>query len=225
MQLKGTVSRIFCSKKSGFKILVLEVEQSQHIPAEYVNPKFPASVSIAGPMKEAEIGYVIEVDGEWEKRENGDFWPWQMKVRGCSVCVFETPQLVTEIIANLAGIGMQNARQMFSVYGIRIVPILETEYNRLSMWESYSGQMEEAGRELKRIRLNMDLKTFLCKYNIDTSDIEKCTEMEPEKCGKILTEYARKYDITKKKIDRFITNYPVKIYKAIYETEVEYVSS
>ena len=56
-------------------------------------------------------------------------------------------------------------------------------------------------------------------------NIEKCTEMEPEKCGKILTEYARKYDITKKKIDRFITNYPVKIYKAIYETEVEYVSS
>ena len=56
-------------------------------------------------------------------------------------------------------------------------------------------------------------------------NIEKCTEIEPEKCGKILTEYARKYDITKKKIDRFITNYPIKIYKAIYETEVEYVSS
>ena len=56
-------------------------------------------------------------------------------------------------------------------------------------------------------------------------DIEKCTEMEPEKCGRILTEYARKNAITKKKIDRFIANYPIKIYKAIYETEVEYVSS
>ena len=56
-------------------------------------------------------------------------------------------------------------------------------------------------------------------------DIEKCTDIEPERCGKILTEYARKYDITKKKIDRFITNYPIKIYKAIYETGVEYVSS
>ena len=56
-------------------------------------------------------------------------------------------------------------------------------------------------------------------------DIEKCTDIEPERCGKILTEYARKYGITKKKIDRFITNYPIKIYKAIYETEVEYVSS
>ena len=56
-------------------------------------------------------------------------------------------------------------------------------------------------------------------------DIEKCTDIEPERCGKILTEYARKYGITKKKIDRFITNYPIKIYKAIYETGVEYVSS
>lgn len=56
-------------------------------------------------------------------------------------------------------------------------------------------------------------------------DFEKCTEIEPEKCGKILTEYARKNGITKRMIDRFITNYPIKIYKAIYETEVEYVSS
>ncbi len=56
-------------------------------------------------------------------------------------------------------------------------------------------------------------------------DIEKCAEEELEKCGSILTKYARENNITKKKIDRFITNYPVKIYKAIYETGVEYVSS
>ena len=56
-------------------------------------------------------------------------------------------------------------------------------------------------------------------------DIEKYTELEPEKCGKILTEFAKKNAITKKKIDMFIANYPIKIYKAIYETEVEYVSS
>lgn len=31
-------------------------------------------------------------------------------------------------------------------------------------------------------------------------DIEKCTEMEPEECGRILTEYARRNGITKKKL-------------------------
>lgn len=56
-------------------------------------------------------------------------------------------------------------------------------------------------------------------------DVEKCAEEEMNICGKILSEYARNNDITKKRIDEFITNYPMKIYKAIYETGVEYVSA
>lgn len=56
-------------------------------------------------------------------------------------------------------------------------------------------------------------------------DIEKCAEEELDVCGRILSEYARHNAITKKKIDEFIVNYPVKIYKAIYETGVEYVSA
>lgn len=56
-------------------------------------------------------------------------------------------------------------------------------------------------------------------------DIEKSSEIELETCGRILTEYARRNGITKKRIDQFIAKYPVKIYKAIYETGVEYVSS
>ena len=51
-------------------------------------------------------------------------------------------------------------------------------------------------------------------------DIEKCTELEPQKCGKILEEFARKNAITNRKIDKFIKKYPFKIYKAIYETGV-----
>lgn len=56
-------------------------------------------------------------------------------------------------------------------------------------------------------------------------DVEKCAEEEMDVCGKILSEYARHNDITKKRIDEFIVNYPMKIYKAIYETGVEYVSA
>ncbi len=56
-------------------------------------------------------------------------------------------------------------------------------------------------------------------------DIEKCAEEEMDVCGRILSEYARHNAITKKRIDEFIANYPVKIYKAIYETGVEYVSA
>lgn len=56
-------------------------------------------------------------------------------------------------------------------------------------------------------------------------DIDKCAEEEPEVCGQILSKYAREHAITKKLINQFISNYPIKIYKAIYETGVEYVST
>lgn len=56
-------------------------------------------------------------------------------------------------------------------------------------------------------------------------DMEKCAEAEPEVCGRILTSYARKHKLTKGQIDKFLINYPLKIYKAIYESGVEYVSA
>ncbi|MBD5393140.1 MAG: hypothetical protein HDR71_02490 [Lachnospiraceae bacterium] len=56
-------------------------------------------------------------------------------------------------------------------------------------------------------------------------DLEKCAEEEPKVCGRILTGYAREHAITKSSVDRFLVNYPLKIYKAIYETGVEYVST
>lgn len=56
-------------------------------------------------------------------------------------------------------------------------------------------------------------------------DLEKCAEEEPEVCGRILTGYAREHALTKAVVDRFLAYYPLKIYKAIYETGVEYVSA
>ena len=53
-------------------------------------------------------------------------------------------------------------------------------------------------------------------------DLEKCAEEEPEVCGRILTGYAREHALTKALVDRFLTNYPLKIYKAIYETGVDF---
>lgn len=52
-------------------------------------------------------------------------------------------------------------------------------------------------------------------------DLGKCAEEEPEVCGRILTGYAREHALTKEVVDRFLVNYPLKIYKAIYETGVE----
>lgn len=56
-------------------------------------------------------------------------------------------------------------------------------------------------------------------------DLDKYAEEEPSTCGTILSNYALKHKITKSMIDKLIVNYPIKIYKAIYETGGEYVSS
>lgn len=56
-------------------------------------------------------------------------------------------------------------------------------------------------------------------------DIDKCAEEELKECGKILTQFAIEHQITRDKVDKVIAEYPMKIYKAIYETGVEYVSA
>lgn len=56
-------------------------------------------------------------------------------------------------------------------------------------------------------------------------DVDKCAEEELDICGQILTKYAKEHKITKAMIDKFIINYPMRTYKAIYETGVQYVSA
>lgn len=56
-------------------------------------------------------------------------------------------------------------------------------------------------------------------------DIDKSAEEDMKVCGKILTDYAAEHKITKAMVDPFLEYYPLKIYKAIYETGVEYVSA
>lgn len=56
-------------------------------------------------------------------------------------------------------------------------------------------------------------------------DVDKCAEENLDICGQILTKFAKDNEITRTMIDKIISKYPMKIYKAIYETGVEYVSA
>lgn len=56
-------------------------------------------------------------------------------------------------------------------------------------------------------------------------DIDKSAEEDMKKCGKILTNYANEHRITREQVDKLLAYYPLKIYKAIYETGVKYVSA
>lgn len=53
-------------------------------------------------------------------------------------------------------------------------------------------------------------------------DIDKCAEEDMKTCGEFLSEYVKLYDITKEMVDKYIGFYPLKVYKALYETEVKF---
>lgn len=56
-------------------------------------------------------------------------------------------------------------------------------------------------------------------------DIDRCAEEDKESCGRILSEYVKEHGITRDMIDKYIGSYPLKIYKALYETGGRYVSA
>ena len=131
MRIKGKVSHIFHSMESGFKIIALEISKNSAIPEKYRNPDFPFSVSVVGNLKLAQEEYVVEVTGEWERRENGRYWPWQFKVDSYTVCDFETPRILMEVISDLNKFGVSRAKRMVETYGTDIVHILENEHQLL----------------------------------------------------------------------------------------------
>lgn len=52
-------------------------------------------------------------------------------------------------------------------------------------------------------------------------DIDKSAEVDLMVCGNILSEYAKKHGITRQQVNRLLAYYPMKIYKAMYETEID----
>ena len=176
MKIKGKVSRTFHSTDSGFKIIALEVSKNSMIPEKYRNPDYPMSVSVVGNLKNVQDEYVVEIAGEWEHRENGRYWPWQFKVERYTVCDFETPCILVDIISNLNRFGRARAKRLVEVYGTDIVHIIENEPKVLLAWETKPGEMEALSREFKKYHEAANLKEFLSKYGVEEQIIDDIHE-------------------------------------------------
>ena len=70
-----------------------------------------------------------------------------------------------------------------------------------------------------------DKNVYTLQFLDCLKDIDKCAEEPMIYCGEVLTNFAIKHQITKEMIDEVIEQYPIKVYKSIYETEVKYVSA
>lgn len=203
MKIKGKVSRTFHSADNGFKVIVLEISRNCAISEKYRNPDFPMSVSVVGNLKNVQDEYVVEITGEWVKRENGKYWPWQFKVERYVICDFETPCILVDIISNLNRFGRVRAKRLVDTYGTDIVHILENEPQILAAWESKPGEVEALSREFKKYRAAANLKEFLSKYDIEEQIIDDIHE----RWGLSAVEVVRKnpYILCKHKLVPFIT--------------------
>lgn len=173
MILKGRVTKIFSEKESGFKILVIALENKNMLDKEKMNPDFPGSVTVIGMLKVARIGYVIEVDGEWKYTANGEYWPWQFKVNSYSVCEFETPVLLERFLSEIDGIDITLARQMTRHFQ-NLNHIIEKQPERLC---EINGISDSKARNIQRAyfcaKEERSLKSFLKRYKISDDVISE----------------------------------------------------
>lgn len=171
MNLKGTVTRIFAEKESGFKILVLSVRDMRGIPSDKRNPGFPGSVTLVGVMKSVQVDYVIEVSGEWENRPSGGYFPWQFKVSDYVVCEFETPALLRKFFAELPCVGAELAGRILALYP-NAQEIIEKTPGKLT---AIKGITPEKAQQIHKAFLEQkekkSLNSFLRRYGVKSEEI------------------------------------------------------
>ncbi len=173
MFLKGKVSRIFSEKENGFKILVLAVDDMHSIPPDKINPSFPDSVTLIGLMKGVEVGYIVEVSGEWENRPNGSYWPWQIKTQDVTVCEFETPILVWRFLAGLRCVGQDLATKIIRVFP-NTCEIIEKNPRQLTIIKGVTEQHAlQIAKAFKEEREKKSLNIFLKHYGLTNEEIKK----------------------------------------------------
>lgn len=173
MNMKGKVTRVFMAKDSGFKILVLTVDDIRAIPVDKRNPDFPDSITLIGLMKGVETEYVIEVSGEWENRANGAYWPWQFKVADVMICEFETPILVRKFLSGLSCVGPELAKRILKVFP-NAVEVIEKHPKKLTAIKDISEQKAmQIHKSFLEQKEKKSLGTFLQKYSVKSEDVNK----------------------------------------------------
>ncbi|MBQ3614369.1 MAG: hypothetical protein II989_09795, partial [Bacteroidales bacterium] len=188
MNLKGTVTRVFTAKDSGFKILALKVEDLKTIPVEKRNPDYPDSVSVVGLLRGVEENYVIDVVGDWENRPSGSYWPWQFKVSDVTVCEFETPVLMRRFLAGISEVGPELARRIQNVYP-NTQEVIEKSPKKLTV---IKGITEEKAMRIHRAFLEQkekrSLAVFLHKFGLKNEDANKISSHYGSNAMKLIRE-------------------------------------
>lgn len=166
MNMKGIVTNVFVNKANGFKIATVSISDTRTIPFEKRNPAFPDSITVAGILKGMKKDYVTEFFGEWERRENGNYWPWQFKVYDYTVCELETPKLLWKFLCDLPGLSEQLATRIVRYFD-NPQDVIENHPARLT---ELKGIDRDTAMRIRAVFLDSkekrNLEAFLRKYGV-----------------------------------------------------------
>ena len=190
--MKGKVSKIL--HDSGiFKIISMQIENTNGIEEDKLNPNFPLFVTIKGSMLGIEVGYIIDVVGEWEYSERGSYWPWQYKVTECEIIQAETPETVMRFLSSLQGIGEKTAKAIFDHFGMDVYKVIEedirTGERHLTIIKGISSTKEDAIiASYKEKRLFSNVVKLLRKYNVGELKVKNIISAYGEETVEKITE-------------------------------------
>jgi predicted transcriptional regulator of viral defense system len=193
-------------------------------------PIFLTDIHIEG-MTEENIRYHLKKltdDGVIGRFESGIYYLPKMNIFGeKSVLSAETVALHKYVLRKGKRVGFYSGYTLANRLGLSTqVPFKEEITSNYAPAQVREISIKNRKYVIRRPAIEITEENAYVLQLLDClKDIDKSAQEDMKVCGKILSQYAKEHRITKEQVDQLLEYYPIKIYKAIYETGVEYVSA
>ena len=219
------------------KIYIYILKAGDHVIYEYLSnnytegePIFLTDISIEG-MSEENIRYHLKKltdEGKISRYESGVYYLPQINIFGeKTVLSADTVALHKYVCRRGKRVGYYAGYTLANQMGLSTqVPFKQEIVSNYAPAQVREISIKDKKYIVRRSAIEVtDENAYVLQLLDCLKNIDKAAEEDMQVCGTILTKYAMLHQITKKQVDTFLEYYPTKIYKAIYETGVEYVSS
>ena len=213
------------------------MKAGDHVIYEYLSnnytegePIFLTDISIEG-MSEENIRYHLKkltYEGKISRYESGVYYLPQINIFGeKTVLSADTVALHKYVCRRGKRVGYYAGYTLANQMGLSTqVPFKQEIVSNYAPAQVREISIKDKKYIVRRSAIEVtDENAYVLQLLDCLKNIDKAAEEDMQVCGTILTKYAMLHQITKKQVDTFLEYYPTKIYKAIYETGVEYVSS
>lgn len=222
-----TISKIYIYILKAGDYVIYEYLSNNYTEGE---PIFLTDISIEG-MSEENIRYHLKKltdEGKISRYESGVYYLPQINIFGeKTVLSADTVALHKYVCRRGKRVGYYAGYTLANQMGLSTqVPFKQEIVSNYAPAQVREISIKDKKYIVRRSAIEVtDENAYVLQLLDCLKNIDKAADEDMQVCGTILTKYAMLHQITKKQVDTFLEYYPTKIYKAIYETGVEYVSS